>query len=160
MPAKWLQIGDRRNFGRPQGHHRLLKTEFSAERWRSWGTQGGDTTGSGTCGGIFRYHKWRPRCPPASPIQISQNSPPRRWGCVVGLRQRRSGVAVGRPPTNVVASSQPGADVGVGGRRRCHDRYVTRPYSAILGGLGRFGPLYRRIVFTIDYEGLYDDPCT
>ena len=25
---------------------------------------------------------------------------------------------------------------------------ITRPYSAILGGLGRFGPLYRRIYFT------------
>ena len=34
--------------------------------------------------------------------------------------------------------------------------YVTRPYSAVLGGLGRFGPLYRRIFLTIDYEGLYD----
>ena len=33
---------------------------------------------------------------------------------------------------------------------------VTRPYFAVLGGLGRFGPLYRRIVFTIDYEGVYD----
>ena len=31
-------------------------------------------------------------------------------------------------------------------------------YSAVLGGLGRSGPLYRRIVFTIDYEGLYDEP--
>ena len=36
--------------------------------------------------------------------------------------------------------------------------YVTRPYSAILGGLGRFGPLYRRIYFPIDDEGLYDEP--
>ena len=36
--------------------------------------------------------------------------------------------------------------------------YVTRPYSAVLGGLGRFGPLYRRFFFTIDYEGLYDEP--
>ena len=35
--------------------------------------------------------------------------------------------------------------------------HVTRPYSAVLGGLGRFGPLYR-ICFTIDYEGLYDGP--
>ena len=34
--------------------------------------------------------------------------------------------------------------------------YVTRPYSAVLGGLGRSGPLYRRIFMTIDYEGLYD----
>ena len=50
-----------------EDHHRLLKAKFSAERWRSWGTQEGATTGSGTCGGIFRYHKWRPRCLPASP---------------------------------------------------------------------------------------------
>ena len=35
---------------------------------------------------------------------------------------------------------------------------VTRPYSAVLGGLGRFGPLYKRIFFTIDYEGLYEGP--
>ena len=26
--------------------------------------------------------------------------------------------------------------------------YDTRPYSAVMGGLGRFGPLYRRFFFT------------
>ena len=31
-------------------------------------------------------------------------------------------------------------------------------YSAVLGDLGRFGPLYIRIFFTIDDEGLYVIP--
>ena len=33
-------------------------------------------------------------------------------------------------------------------------------FHRVLGGLGRFGPLYRRFIFTIDYEGLvfYDEP--
>ena len=38
--TKTHRIGDFGYLGRRQGHHRLIFTEFSAERWRGWGTQG------------------------------------------------------------------------------------------------------------------------
>ena len=37
-------------------------------------------------------------------------------------------------------------------------RIRCRPQNHIVVPQGRFGPLYRRIFFTIDYEGLYDEP--
>jgi hypothetical protein len=42
----------------PEGH--FQGHEFSAERWRGWGTQGGVTTGCGTCAAMFRCPHWRP----------------------------------------------------------------------------------------------------